>query len=187
MAMNFEELDAVTRRFMRAEFDAEEAVRPYRSPRLSAAAAAAFADVMRTAIDLWDEVHVQDRFVLAHHWHPTETYQLKGSTHTRAINPIAAAELLGLGEFNTWYVRGLAARLLDEGETVCEVYRASEPKFTHASCSSHEGRTYRVQEVYDGHRRGYWPPGHAAGFSIPAGPGCHHTIRRIPTQNTARP
>lgn len=75
---------------------------------------------------------------------------------------------------------GLAHRLVSEGETECEVYRASEPKFKHASCSVHEGRAYPLPSIIDGHRAGYWPePGDPEKLSIPAGPGCHHTIRRV--------
>jgi hypothetical protein len=91
----------------------------------------------------------------------------------------AAAERLAVTEFNTWYVRGLAKRLLDEGVTQCQVYRAALPKWEPADCTKHEGQAYPVKDVYDGHRAKYWPePRNPNAFSIPAGPSCHHTIRR---------
>ena len=74
---------------------------------------------------------------------------------------------------------GLAARLQDEGETHCRVYRGATPKWESAWCSAHEGQTYALAEIIAGHRIGYWPPPGAPGkLSIPAGPGCHHTIER---------
>ncbi|HRC56713.1 MAG TPA: hypothetical protein PKU97_12360 [Kofleriaceae bacterium] len=183
MSMHFEELDKVTRSFMLREFDAEEARgNPYRSAVLSPKGLAAYAATMRAALASGSEVDVQRAFAYEHYWNPTETYNKPrgGGLATRAVNFHQASERLGLTEFNTWYVRGFAARLLSENETMCEVYRASEPKFTHASCSTHEGQRYPVRDIYDGHRAGYWPPGNTrAGVSIPAGPGCHHTIRRV--------
>jgi hypothetical protein len=189
MSMRFEELDRITRDFMLREFDAEEASGlPYRSAVLSPQGLAIYAATMRAALDSGCEVDVQSAFMPAHYWNATEPWNKPkgGGPGTRAVNPRQAAERLGLTEFNVWYVRGLAARLLSEGETLCEVYRASEPKFTHASCSSHEGQRYAGQVVYDGHRLGYWPPGRGGtGLSIPAGAGCHHTIRRVPRSTSA--
>ena len=95
------------------------------------------------------------------------------------MNPAQASERLAITEFNTWYVAGLAARLQEEGATHCLVYRAGSPKWQAAGCSVHEGQTYTVAEIIAGHRIGYWPPPGVRGrLSIPAGPGCHHTIER---------
>jgi hypothetical protein len=33
--------------------------------------------------------------------------------------------------------------------------------------------------VYDGHRARYWPTENPTAVSVPFGPNCHHTIRRI--------
>jgi hypothetical protein len=104
----------------------------------------------------------------------------KGVTRERRVNVAQATGRLCLSEFNTWYVRGLATRLLEEGVTHCQAYRAAIPKWEPGECSTHEGQIYTVQEIYDGHRRRYWPePGDTTATSIPFGPGCHHTIRRI--------
>ena len=98
----------------------------------------------------------------------------------RSVNPTQASERLAITEFNTWYVAGLAARLQEEGATHCRVYRAGIPRRQPAECSVHEGQTYDVAEIITGHRIGYWPPPGVPGqLSIPAGPGCHHTIERV--------
>jgi hypothetical protein len=108
-----------------------------------------------------------------------ETYVLKGVTRERQVNVAQATERLCLTEFNTWYVRGFASRLREEGVTHCQAYRAAVPKWEPGECAAHEGQVYSVQEIYEGHRRRYWPePGDTTAASIPFGPGCHHTIRR---------
>lgn len=183
MTMNFDELDGTTRDWMRTRLELELASpNPYGSRGLSPAGLAAFPDLMRDAIQdpNGNEVSLAVALDHAELWNPTELYVRKGVQHERRVNVRQASERLALTEFNTWYVAGLAHRLVDEGEMECEVYRAAEPKFEHASCSSHEGKRYPLADIIDGHRAGYWPePGDPTKLSVPAGLGCHHTIRRI--------
>lgn len=181
MEMDFEELDGTTRDWMLRQFEAEEASgNPSRSKALSPAGLDAFPDLMRNAIRTGNEVSLAADLNRPDYWDPTETYVRNGVTRERKRNIAQAAQRLALTEFNTWYVAGLAHRLVDEGETEGQVYRAAEPKFEHASCSTHEGRVYSLADIIAGHRAGYWPePGDPDRFSIPAGPGCHHTIRRV--------
>ncbi len=48
----------------------------------------------------------------------------------------------------------LAARLQKEEVACSRVYRAGIPKWQSA-CSVHEGQTYAVAEIIEGHRTGY--------------------------------
>ncbi len=84
------------------------------------------------------------------YWYPTEIYVRGGIERERRVNIQQAAERLGLTEFNTWYVRGLAKRLMDEGVTYCQAYRAAEPRWEPNECSEHEGRLFLVEEIYEG-------------------------------------
>jgi hypothetical protein len=179
--MQFEELDEVTRRHMLAEFDREQQeANPYVGRGLSRAGIEAFRRLMRAAITDGNEESLRAGMARPEYWLPTETYVLKGVSRERKVNIAQATERLCLTEFNTWYVRGLAARLAGEGVTRCQAYRAANPKWEPGDCAAHEGQVYTVQEIYDGHRRRYWPePGDQAAASIPFGPGCHHTIRRV--------
>lgn len=181
MAMNFEELDGTTRRYMLAEFEAEESSgNPYRGKGLSPAGRAAFANLMREALRAGDDQTLIGSLSQASYWNPTETYVRNGLERERRVNVQQAAERLGLTEFNTWYVRGLAKRLMEEGVTRCQAYRAATPKWEPGECSAHEGQIFSVEEIYRGHRARYWPePGDDTAMSIPFGPGCHHTIRRV--------
>ena len=180
MAMNFEELDETTRQFMLAEFEAEESGgNPYRSADLSAAGQAVFPDLMRQAIHAGDDQSLIQSLLNLSFWKPTQTYVRAGVPRQRRINPQNAAERLGLTEFNTWYARGLARRLLEEHVETCQVYRADMAWEPRAECQQHEGLRYPVQLVYEGHRARYWPPpGNPGALSIPVGPNCHHSIRR---------
>lgn len=183
MIMNFTELDGATREWMLTRFEAEEASgAPFRSEVLSEAGLAAWPDLMRNAIA--DPDGNEGTLALAvnvpEFWNPTEAYVRNGVLRERKVNSAQASERLALTEFNTWYVAGLAHRLVDDGELDCLVYRAAQPKWEHASCSEHEGRRYALADVIAGHRIGYWPPpGTPDQFAIPAGPGCHHTIQRV--------
>lgn len=179
--MQFEELDEKTRASMLAEFEAEEATgNPYRGERLSAQGRKMFPELMREAIRSGNEQSLLAALSNHAFWNPTEDYERNGVVRTRRINVRQAAEQLSLSEFNTWYVRGLARRLIDEGVGSCQAYRASMPKWEPGECAMHEGQVYAVEEIYKGHRARYWPkPGNPGAISIPFTPGCHHTIRRV--------
>lgn len=143
---------------------------------------AAFPEHMREAIQLGNEQTLLVALNRAGYWNPTEQYERSGIVRPRNINRQQAAEQLSLSEFNTWYVKGLAKRLMDEGVRSCEAYRGTMPKWEPGDCAAHEGQIYSVEEIYRGHRARYWPtPGNPNAISIPFTPGCHHTIRRVKT------
>ena len=180
MVMNFEELDTTTRRYMLQEFEVEVASeKPYVGRNLSPVGRAAFPDLMREAISTGNEETLGVALNRPELWNRMEPYERSGVLRQRRINVRQASERLALTEFNTWYVRGLAKRLLDEGVTHCQAYRAAEPRWQPAECAAHEDQVFAVQEIYDGHRAQYWPVGNPTAVSIPFGPGCHHTIRRV--------
>lgn len=129
---------------------------------------------MREAIKSGNEQTLLNALLNPSYWYPTDR---RGAR----VNIPQAAERLALTEFNTWYVRGLAKRLMDEGVTQCQVYRAAPPRRGEpGACSIHEEQIFPVELIYKGHRAKYWPePGNPAAIAIPSGPGCHHTIRRV--------
>ena len=180
MAMNFEELDEITRRFMLQEFEAELAgPSPYISKKLSPEGRTVFAQLMREAIGTGNEVWLGASLNGAELWNAREPYERNGIVRQRRINVRQAAERLALPEFNTWYVRGLARRLIEEGVSHCQAYRAAQPKWEPGDCAAHEQEIFAAQQIYEGHRARYWPCQNLAVTSIPFGPGCHHTIRRV--------
>ena len=172
--MIFEELNEATRRFMVDEFEAEErGGSPFRGKGLTPAGLVVVPDLIRQAILQGNNDTLADSLCTWDYW-------LRFDRIGRRVNLEHAAKRLGQSEFSTWYVRGLARKLLEEGIQSCQIYRAGEPKGEPAECSTHEGQIVSVQEVYEGHRAHYWPePGRHDVLSIPFNPFCHHLIRRI--------
>lgn len=181
MAMNYAELDDKTRESMLLEFEAEhKAGNPYRSKALSSVGLQRFPDLMREAIQKGNEVSLARALDNSSYWTPTETYVREGVTRERNRNLQQSAERLAITEFSTWYVRGFAKRLLNEGVEKCQIYRGAQPKWEPGECAGHEGQIVDVKSIYDNHRSRYWPePGNSLALSIPFGPGCHHLIRRV--------
>lgn len=160
------------------EFEDELGGQPYRPRLLSDEGWRQFQTLMRDAIKSGDEATLARALN-----HPA--YFQDGTRVTKAgripvrTNPASASKMLGLSEFNTWYVRGLCRRLIEEGVDACEVYRADPAVTPRCECTGWEGQTFSVEDVYNGHRARY----HGAGadrraFSVPSGPNCHHSIRR---------
>lgn len=179
--MEFVELDDKTRQYMIKEFEGEQSGgNPYKPKALSKVGHTNFPRLVREAIQTGNEETLIRSLSDPTYWNPTETYIRGGAEYQRHINVTQASERLGLTEFNTWYVRGLSRRLMDEDVTQCEVYRGAMPKWEPAECAAHEGEILPVETIYHGHRAKYWPePGNPDAMSIPFGPGCHHTIRRV--------
>lgn len=178
--MRFEELDDTTRKYMLEEFQKEEkGGNPYRSSRMSAEGLANVARHMEKAIKNGDENTLAVSLSNGTYWKPYETRRRKDTTYQAKIDPMSSAKTFALTEFNTWYVRGLAKRLIGEGQKECEVYRAESADQPRCECSRYEDQRLELQKIYDGHRAKYHPVPNYGAFSIPSGTNCHHTIRRI--------
>jgi hypothetical protein len=111
-------------------------------------------------------------------WRPTREFLRSGKVITQRVNVEHVAAVLGRGEFNTAYVRGLATALLARGETECAVYRADSAYEPRPECLALEGRCFPLEDILAGHRAHYWPPEsiRSDALSIPTGFGCHHSI-----------
>lgn len=172
--MNFEDRSPIVQAAMVARFEEELVGRPFQSAVMTDEGWAAFPDLMRAAINDGDEVTLARALTIPAYWKAQD----KRGAH---VNMKASAERLGLTEFNTWYVAGLADVLVSEGETHCRVYRAECPDGEEGACSQHEEQVYSLTDVIAGHRLGYWPRTGKpvrGGFSVPAQANCHHTIGR---------
>ena len=181
----FEELDEITRKWMLNEYLKEESSSmPYRSNRLTELGGNVFPKEMERAIREGNEESLAKALSESKYWLPSETYERNGKICSRRINPISAAQFLANTEFNTWYTRGFARRLIEEGQEDCQVVRVAQASNPRNECSSHENKKYKVQDIYKGHRVRYWPPpGIPDSFSIPSGTNCHHSIKRISKSN----
>lgn len=178
---NFEELDAVTRKWMLEEFiNEEQSGKPFRSKRLSSVGLEEFPKEMKKAIQEGNEETLAKALSKPEFWKKLENSNRGEKAYEKSISPGKAAESLSITEFNTWYVRGFARRLIEEGVELCQVYRAAPASEPRGECLAHENKVYKVKEIYNGHRIRYWHElKNPSALSIPAGTNCHHTIRRI--------
>jgi hypothetical protein len=160
--------------------DSHRASGGYRSSGLNDRGWSAFLEFMRAAIRTGTEVSLIDSLNDAGLWKPTEIDIKNGVPTEVPRHVLQSATRLGLGEFSTWYVHGLARRLLDEGETQCQIYRGQPPVADPQACSKYEGMIVNAQLIYDNHRARYWPePGNKDAIQVPFAPWCHHVIQRV--------
>ena len=152
MPLKYDDLDPATRRHAIAELDADIASGAFHpSDRLRPTAVAEYQRLLREAIryydDLWLEQHVDDLLL------DFEPRQTRTGAQTTAKVPEMAPRMLAEGDFNRYYMRGVALRAIEEGRQVVEVYRARlslEPRVDSAEL---EGHRLRAREVVD-HLRG---------------------------------
>jgi len=109
----YQELDGFTRKFMRQEFllDRDQGVL-YQSKLLSEEGLAVFPDLLLDAVNYGTTESFAQQLNQSSYWGP------------RAHND--SHEALAEEQFNQYYMRGLLRKLLEEGYTEAEVYRACE-------------------------------------------------------------
>jgi hypothetical protein len=180
--MRYEDLDQETRRWMLTELRDEEARGPYRSPSLSAEGRRRFPDILERAIINGSEETLAKDLEPRELWTEYEPSPLGG---VRKTEPLRAARALARQEFNTWYVRGLCRRLMEEGEHLVQVYRAGDDEAPGDECTAYENMVLEIRFLYNGHRAKYWPRPNPQAFSVPCGPRCDHSVRRIPADMKA--
>lgn len=168
--MVYDELDAITRKYMLEEFDAErKGASPYRPAEVPAPVWSRLQDRVREAIV---SGHAGDLMAGAEALAEAEEA-------AKALGRRRLAELARF-EFSTWYVRGLSRRLLEEGEAYCLVVHGEDGRTGYGKCGLFQGQLLPLKAVYHGHRARYWPePGDRFALTVPACVECRHTIRRL--------
>jgi hypothetical protein len=174
--MRYEDLDPETRRWMLIELKEEEDRAPYRSPSLSPVGRERFRAIMEEAIANGSESSLAAALESKEMWAEFEPSPFGG---VRRTEPARAAKALARTEFNTWYVRGLCRRLMEEGETLVQIYRAEASDAPGDECDAYENMFLEIRHLYYGHRIKYWPTRNDRAFSLPCGPQCRHSVRRI--------
>jgi hypothetical protein len=152
MPLQYENLDPTTRRFALAELDNDLASGAFHvSERLRVTAVADYEHLLRDAVryydDRWLEEHASDLLI------DVEPRRTRSGGQTVAKVPQMAARMLAEGDFNRYYMRGVAARAIEEGRQVVEVYRARLSLEPRPESADVEGRRIAAREVLD-HLRG---------------------------------
>lgn len=179
---DFLELDDETRSYMLEEFRKEQSAPsfpPYR-PSGFVGTDEKFVTIMERALTEGDEDSLAYELSDPVLWEEYGIRIVKGRPREYRDPYDVQAKRFGITDFNTWYVRGLSAKLIQEGVEECEIYRADRAYVPRASCRGLEGAVLRTVDVYEGHRKTYHHPAlDRRALSIPAGPNCHHSIQRL--------
>lgn len=178
--MRFMELDDETRKWMLVEFEVEWNNKPFIPSSLSIRQMK-FEDIMRETIQTGNIQRLEAD--IRGYVKSTERRTRNGRTY-EVKTPSNAAHRLAHSEFNTWYTRGLARRLIEEGVKMCQIYRGELAENPRCSCQPLEGKVVNVKAIYDGHRPYHYSIQKTSNYdgnpiSIPNGPLCHHTIKRV--------
>src|ERR671915_487349 len=152
MPLQYENLDPTTRRHALAELDKDLASGDFHvSERLRPTAIGEYQRHLHEAIryydDRWLEEHASDLLVDFEH------RRTRSGGQTTAKLPDMAARMLAEGDFNRYYMRGLALRAIEEGRQVVEAYRARFSLEPRVESSELEGRRLPATDVLS-HLRG---------------------------------
>ncbi len=148
MPLQYANLDPTTRRYALAELDEDLASGAFHLPaRVRPTAAADYQRLLRDAIryydDLWLEEHTSDVLV------ESEPRRTASGGQVTAKVPEAAARMVAEGDFNRYYMRGVAARAVDEGRQIVEAYRARLSLDPRPESAELEGQRLPARAVLD--------------------------------------
>ena len=152
MPLQYGNLDPITRRHALAELDKDIASGDFHaSERLRPTTIAEYQRYLHEAIryydDRWLEEHASDLLVDFEH------RRTRSGGQTTARLPDMAARMLAEGDFNRYYMRGLALRAIEEGRQVVEVYRARLSLEPRTESAQIEGSRLPAEDVLH-HLRG---------------------------------
>jgi hypothetical protein len=120
MGINHENLDEKTRSYMLKEIALGN---HYISPRLTDAGKVQWATPIESAAMTFNDNWLANQLLAGNFLKTEESYTRSGKVYSRRINQPNAAEQLSEGEFNRFYLRGLALRAIEEGKDSLQVYR----------------------------------------------------------------
>ena len=148
MPLQYESLDPTTRRFAIAELDSDIATGAYHSSeRIRPTAIAEYQRYLHEALryydDRWLEDHASDLMV------DFEPRHIRSGGQTAVKLPEMASRMLAEGDFNRYYMRGVALRAVEEGRQVVEVYRARLSMEPRAESAQLEGHRLPAEEVLE--------------------------------------
>ena len=146
MPLQYENLDPTTRRYAITELDADLTTGAFHaSERLRPTAIAEYQRYLHEAIryydDRWLEEHASDLLVDFEH------RRTRSGGQTTARVPDMAARMLTEGDFNRYYMRGVAMRAIAENRDVVEVYRARLSMEPRSASAQLEGRRLPAPQV----------------------------------------
>ena len=175
MALQLANLDELTRTLMVEELEIDVANGDlYSSLRLNHRGHAEYEQLLRTAfLEGNDEIladEIRSRGLLN-----ASEQRLKPSGGFSTVKvPVSAPETLAEGEFNRFYVRALCRRVIDDGASELEIYRAKAVANPRSASEAMIGQRIDAAALLDDLRT---HPGVDTSFGLPAGPNSGLSVR----------
>ena len=146
MPLYYENLDPITRRYSLTELDRDLGNGSFHaSDRLRPESVSEYQKLLRDAVryydDRWLEEKADDLVV------EVESRRTKSGGAITAKVPDMAVRMLAEGDFNRYYMRGIAQRAIDESRGVVEVYRARLSVDERPESAELEGRRLAPSDV----------------------------------------
>lgn len=175
MSFNFVELDATTRQYMLEELQADlNQNNILSSDRLNTQGRLYFPDLLRQAFDSHDDAWLVDQLRQGNLFNETEQKRKHSGGYTTARVPKNAADVLGEGEFNRFYIRAICRRALSEGVEEVEAYRAKMVSQSRPETQAKIGQKFNARSVLDDLRANV---GIDTVFGLPSGPNSGLSVR----------
>lgn len=175
MGLEYENLDAETRRFMLEEIDMDvHAGTVYISRFLNPQGCERWPVILRQAAEEGNDESLANAIVSDQCLHQSyEKKKPKGGTTMSAVL-YTAPQTMGEGEFNRYYARGLCRRAISEGIAALEVYRAKPVMEPRAESQQKIGQLVDPEAILTDLRN---TQGVEPALGLPPGPNSGLTLR----------
>jgi len=175
MGISYENLDMRTRELMIRELDLDiSSGRLYISSRLNSSGEAAWSNVLREAIQTYDDDWLAGQLQARGYLETQETRRTRSGRTTVARVPVIAHETLAEGEFNRCYARGLCLRAIEDGIPEVEIYRGKPVQQPRPESQAKIGERRAAEALLADLRESQ---GVDPALGIPSGPNSGLTIR----------
>jgi hypothetical protein len=148
MPLQYDNLDPTTRRYALAELERDlESGAFHASERLRPTAVQEYQRLLSQALRYYDDLWLEDQAsgLLVDFEHR----RTPSGGQTTARVPEMATRMLVEGDFNRYYMRGVALRAVEEGREVVEVYRARLSVEPRPESPGMEGRRLPARELLE--------------------------------------
>jgi hypothetical protein len=175
MGINYENLDKRTREFMIKELELDiSSGKLYISTRLNSVGKANWADILKEAIQNYNDDWLADQLLKRGYMRTHEKRRTRSGGITIAKVPATATQTLAEGEFNRFYARGLCARAIKDGIPDVEVYRGKQVRQPRPVSQAMIGKRIAAKALIKDLRKSQ---GVEPALKIPPGPNSGLTIR----------
>jgi hypothetical protein len=173
--------DPRTREYMKAEVEADiEAGNLYYGKYLSPAGQEVWPDALTQAVTSYDDEWLQVTMTPTAYWLERYPRRTPSGGSTMAKVPSNAPQMLGEGEFNRFYIRGVCLRAIKDGINRIRIIRVKEVRQARAESVQLIGMLVDPSEILTDLRA---HPGEPTTYGVPMGPNSGLSIE-IPDQSS---